>query len=39
MFTGDFSESRFKYRSPKSYGPEQMDIIFDDPNITRAGEW
>ncbi|EIN13191.1 hypothetical protein PUNSTDRAFT_123350 [Punctularia strigosozonata HHB-11173 SS5] len=35
MFTSGFSESKHRFASHIA-GPDQVDIVFDDPNITRA---
>ena len=37
LFTSGFSESTSKYSSHR-IGPDYIDIVLDDPNITRAGE-
>ncbi|KAH9850649.1 hypothetical protein C2E23DRAFT_734831 [Lenzites betulinus] len=37
LFTSGFSESRAKHSSHRA-DPEYIDIVFDDLNITRAGE-
>ncbi|KAI0719102.1 hypothetical protein C8T65DRAFT_61104 [Cerioporus squamosus] len=37
LFTSGFSESTSKFSSHRG-GPDYIDIVLDDPNITRAGE-
>ena len=37
LFTSGFSESRARYNH-RPVSPDYIDIVFDDPNITRAGE-
>ena len=37
LFTSGFSESTSKFSSHR-IGPDYIDIVLDDPNITRAGE-
>ncbi|RPD81559.1 hypothetical protein L226DRAFT_450178 [Lentinus tigrinus ALCF2SS1-7] len=37
LFTSGFSESTSKFSSHR-VGPDYIDVVLDDPNITRAGE-
>lgn len=39
LFTAGFAESKTKLSTVRRSEPDTIDIVFDDPNITRAGEY